>query len=113
MAREFHLGALISVITGAMVCPTGDPKELFDLLNYMTADNLDPHEIADAMKECRPSLFKQFPFLSDINIQEANSENFREWLSEQVKLHGEKFTVQPLPPGTHQVENNIFQPPEL
>ncbi len=113
MAKEFHLGALISVTTGAMVCPTGDPKEFFDLLNYMTADNLDSHEIAGAMKECRPFLLKQFSFLSDINIQRVNSENFQEWLSEQVKLHGETFTVQPLPPGTHQVENNIFEPPEF
>ncbi len=113
MAREFHLGTLLSVTTGAMVCPTGNPKEFFDLLNYMTADNLDPHEVADAMKECRPFLFRQFPFLANIKLQETNSENFKEWLSHQVELYGETFVVQPLPPGAHQVENNIFEPPEL
>ncbi len=112
MAKKFHIGALLSVTTGAMVCPSGDPKEFFGLLNYMTADNLDPHEIANAMKECRPSLFTQFPFLSDINIKEANPENFEEWLSSQVKRYGETFTVQPLPPGTHQVVNDIFNIPE-
>lgn len=112
MARKFHLGALLSVTTGAMVCPSGNPKEFFELLNYMTADNLDPHEVASAMKECRPSLFAQFPFLSNINIKEANPENFEQWLSDQVKLYGKMFTVQPLPPGAHQVENNIFNPPK-
>ena len=112
MAKKFHLGTLLSVTTGAMLCPSGNPKEFFDFLNYMTADNLDPHEVARAVKECRPSLFAQFPFLSNINIKEANPENFGEWLSNQVKLYGEEFTVQPLPPGTHQVENNIFNTPE-
>ncbi len=112
MAKKFHIGALLSVATGAMLCPSGDPKEFFDLLNYMTADNLDPNEVALAMKECQPSLIKQFPFLLKINIKEVNPENFEEWLSKQSQLYGEIFTVQPLPPGTHQVENNIFNPPK-
>jgi len=112
MAKNFHLGTILSITTGAMLCPSGDSKEFFDLLNYMTADNLDPHEVALAVKECQPSLLAQFPFLSNINIKEANPENFEEWLSNQVKLYGEIFTVQPLPPGTHQVENNIFNLPK-
>jgi hypothetical protein len=112
MAKKFHLETLLSVTTGVMVCPSGDPKEFFDLLNYMTADTLDPHEIANAVKECRPSLFAQFPFLSSIDINEATPESFEEWLFSQVKLHGETFTVQPLPLGTHQVENNIFNHPK-
>lgn len=112
MAKKFHLGTLLSVTTGAMLCPSGTPKEFFDLLNYMTADNLDPHEVARAVKECQPSLLEQFPFLSNINIKEIDPKSFEEWLSSQVKLYGEMFTVQPLPPGTHQVENSIFNLPK-
>lgn len=113
MAKKYHLGTLLSVTTGTMLCPSGNPKDFFDLLNYMTSDNLDPTEIALAVKECRPSLLSQFPFLSNINIKEATPENFEKWLSTQVKLYGETFIVQPLPPGTHQVENNIFNLPKF
>jgi hypothetical protein len=112
MVRKFHLRTLLSVITGAMLCPSGDPQDFFDLLNHMTADTLDPHEIAPAMKECRPYLIQQFPFLPDINIGEATPENFKEWLSDQTLVHGELFKVTPLPPGIHQVDNDIFRAPK-
>ena len=46
--REFPLGVVLSITTGKLLCPIGD---VYDILNFLTGDNLFTHQLPRAMRE--------------------------------------------------------------
>ncbi len=99
----FHLGDVLSVTTGRLVSPRG-MDGLYDILTWMTGDDLFTHQIPRAVDECREPLLAQHPPLARVHVPAALGEGSREraqrvlarWLAGQAATYGA-----PLPPGGH------------
>lgn len=100
--REFHLGDVLSVTTGRLLAPRG-MDAMYDLLNFMTGDDLFTHQLPRACDECRPGLLEQHPDLTPVEVpaEFRGPAHVEEWLAEQVARLGVTRTVSPLAAGDH------------
>jgi len=55
---------------------------IYDVLNFLTDDNLFTHQLPRAMKECEPTLRRYFPFLFP---DDPEMEQFLRQLDEQLE----------------------------
>ena len=99
--KRFHLGDILSIVPGCLVSPR-HINGVYDILNWMTGDQLFTHQLPRAARECEPHLKKQLPFLSEVDSSTVNESNWREWLDAQAKKYGEFFDVAPIPKEAHQ-----------
>lgn len=103
--REFHIGDILSVTTGALVSPR-HVGGVYDLLGFMTGEPLMTHQLPRASRECEPSLRAQFPDLACVEVPSPWPDGDPQtvvlgWLAEQVERYGETRQVEPLPPEDH------------
>ena len=101
MAKEFHLGDILSISTDRLVSPTR-MDGVYDILNYMTGDNLFTHQLPRAMEECAPYLLDQMPWLAEIQPDD-DVEDWEVWLLCQAAERGEYHFVQPIPADDHDI----------
>ena len=106
--KKFHLGDVLSITTGRLVS-TRHIGGVYDILNFMTGDNLFTHQLPRASRECALILLEQHPQLKEINADLVDKDNWKEWLGEQVKLYGEELTVSPLKTGAYEYIDPIFE----
>jgi len=71
--KNFHLGDVLSVTTGRLLSPKGIGG-VYEILNFMTNDNLYTHQLPRAAEECKPFLFSQFPQLDSPEMDFAVTE---------------------------------------
>ena len=133
MKRRFHLGDVLSITTGRLVSPR-HMDGVYDILNFMTEDNLFTHQLPRACDECKPYLLKQFPQLNTAFIQSAckildrevenrnsrdpeNGEpmplNITAWLEELTKRYGEYLEVETIPKEAHEKKNPLAEMQEM
>lgn len=63
--REFTTAELLTVIDGKMMCPIG---RIYEILNWVTRDNLMTHQLPRASREAEPFLRETFPSLAAITV---------------------------------------------
>ncbi len=100
--KLFQLGDILSITTEKLVSKRR-MDGVYDILNFMTRDNLFTHQLGRACNECKPSLLAQHPQLAAITGDEVTPENFNAWIEAQCAEHGEKLMVQQLPEHAHEV----------
>jgi hypothetical protein len=102
MSRSFHLGDVLSITTGLLVSPRG-VDALYDVLNFMTSDDLMTHQLPRAIDEASPDMLRQHPDLADVPVPEEfeGREHVERWLAEQVARFGEYRTLVPLASADH------------
>jgi len=66
--RTFELRAVLTVTTERLLTKRLGPHDngisaLYDILNWMTSDNLFTHQLPRAGRECKPWLLRWFPGL--------------------------------------------------
>ncbi len=126
--KEFHLGDVLSITTYHLVSPR-HIGGVYDILNFMTGDNLFTHQLPRAGDECRPYLIEQFPQLATPEMDSAvaelvdalkakngkmNAEKIvADWLAKQIAKYGEMFAVKPIPTNAHEVKNPIAEIAEM
>lgn len=95
--RVFHLGDILTVTTGCVVTPNG-VDGIYQILNWMTGDDLFIHQLPRASEECAPKLLEQHPDLAEITVPEdfGGEEAVWAWLDRQVRRFGETRLVAPL-----------------
>lgn len=101
-ARTFDLGDVLSITTGRLVSPR-HMDAIYDLLNFMTGDNLFTHQLPRASEECAPRILEQHPDLADVPVPEQfdDEAHVLRWLAEQIDRFGATRELRPLRPGDH------------
>src|SRR5688500_16791416 len=112
MAKQFHLGDILTITTGRLLSPR-HMDGVYDILNYMTGDNLYTHQLPRASDECKPYLLKQHPQLADIEVPDFKQVEVWGWLDEQVVRYGEQFDVEPIPQDDHTYRDPIEELQEM
>ena len=110
--KEFHIGDVLSITTGRLVSPR-HIGGVYDILNFMTGDNLFTHQLPRVSNECKPYLFEWHPQLKDVDASEVTPENWQEWLNEQVTRFGEDLTVRQIPEERHERRDPIEEMVEM
>lgn len=126
--KEFHLGDVLSITTGRLVSPR-HIDGVYDILNFMTGDNLFTRQLPRASDECKPYLVEQFPQFAATEMKpvlaelgdalkskgrKAKTEKVvADWLAKQVVKYGEMFAVKPIPTNAHEVKNPIAEAAEM
>ena len=104
--RTFHLGDVLSITTGALVSPR-HIEGVYDILNWMTGDNLFTHQLPRAADECLGPLLAQHPDLAAVvapdsfGSRDEAEANVAAWLAVQVIVYGETREVAPLAAEDH------------
>jgi hypothetical protein len=105
--KTFHLGDILSITTSRLVSPR-HIDGVYDILNWMTGDNLFTHQLPRASEECEGPLLAQHPDLANVVVPDNFGETADEakaavdrWLAEQVAVYGETREVAPLAAGDH------------
>lgn len=112
--RTFHIGDILTVITGRLVSPR-HIEGVYDILNYLTADSLFTHQLPRAGRECEPYLRERFPDLAAVEVPEefTDPDHVHRWLAEQVAAHGETREVEAMRDGIHEYRNPIAEAEEM
>lgn len=101
MSQKHSLAAVLTVTTDRFLC--SDIGELYDLLNYMTGDNLFTHQLPRATKVCKPVLLAQFPTLADVTVPYFGKYfgKYKAWLLDLGRVRGHELDVEPLESWQH------------
>lgn len=97
--ERFHLGAVLSMTTGKLLCKMDD---IYKLAAHLAGEPVWTHQLGRVMTESRQHLLAQFPALAGVTGEEVTPENFAAWLYERVNEHGEWFDVAPMPEHAHE-----------
>ena len=106
MPKKFHLGDILSITTGALVSPN-HMEGIYQILNFMTGDNLFTHQLPRASRQCEPYLVKQLPWLSEISAEDVNEKNWESWLAKKVEKYGEFHEITPIPTSEYKYQEPI------
>ncbi len=100
--KEFHVGDILSLMTGFLVSPSG-MDGLHSLAEYMAGESVWTHQLPRVMDECKEPLGNQFPDLRDVAVPERfdGADHVWRWLAEVTDKHGETRMVAPLPSVDH------------
>lgn len=101
-SKQFSLGDVLTVATGRLLTRRG-MSGVYDILNFMTGDDLYTHQIPRALEECGPHMRRQHPQVVLIEVPEVleSQENVWSWLASQEAVHGDSFCVTPIPAEDH------------
>lgn len=106
--KKFHISDILTVITGKMVS-IRNIEGLYDILNYVSNDNLHTHQLVRVMEEAKPYLIQQFPQLENVDISGMDDENLLTRIEDIEKEHGSYFEVKRLPEGVHDYINPVAE----
>ena len=95
--RNFDLGDVLTVTTGKLLSERG-MGGVYDILNFMTGDNLFTHQLPRALRACREPLLDQHPRLRGVEPKGAEHESIRAWLNERKADFGKQLAVAQLAP---------------
>lgn len=99
-SRMFGLGAILTVTTDRMLAR--DIGDIYELLNFMTGDNLFTHQLPRAAGECKPALLEQHPQLADIAVPDLpDADAYMAYLADLEDAYDAQLAVTPLPDHAH------------
>lgn len=104
--RSFHLGDILSVSTPYLLSPR-HVEGVYDILNFLTGDELFTHQLPRAQDECRPHVLRQLPFLAEIDMSGTTPDNYKERMASMVETYGEYHDLSPIPQDDHARRNPI------
>lgn len=110
--RRFHIGDILSVTTGYLVSPSG-MSGVYEILNYMTGDDLFTHQLPRAAEACRGPLLTQHPQLSEADCAGIDTYNHADRLAALVAQFGETLPVAPLSGGDYEPRDPITELAEM
>jgi hypothetical protein len=91
--KNFDLGTVLSITTGILLTDIGN---VYEILDYMTDDQLFTHQLPRVGREMEPILLEQFPQLKGIDTKNIDENNWKEFLDSQIAIYGNSFVVIPV-----------------
>lgn len=89
--KLFHIGDVLSIMTERLVSPDGI-SGLYNILNFLTGDNLFTHYLGRANRECKPWLGTQYPQLFPNEPRmDCLLHKLTDWLSGSIDTEHEKL----------------------
>jgi hypothetical protein len=78
-----------------------DIGKVYEILNFMTGDDLMTHQLPRAAEACEGPLKEQFPKLAEIVVPDKFPANdpktaVQEYLDEKIAVYGNSFEVTPM-----------------
>lgn len=99
--RDFDLADILSITTGRLLSHRR-MAGVYDILNFLTGDNLMTHQLPRAAQTCRGPLTEQLPFLTALTIaDEMEVDALFAWLAEAETRYGARHPVAPLATWEH------------
>ncbi len=93
-SRAFDIGDVLSVTTGVLVSERG-MEAVYDILNFLTGDNLLTHQLGRAADEMRSVIFRQHRALANISADGVTRDNWRAWLADQKTRYPTTYVLVP------------------
>ena len=93
---KFSTGQIISAGTGRLCCPS---EELYQVLNFLTGDNLFTYQLPRAFHACKNHVINQHPWLLELDVNSCNKDTWRKWLSDAETRFGSEHELEALPDG--------------
>lgn len=90
--KDFHLGDVLSITTGVLVSQRG-MGGVYDILNWMSGDNLFTHQLPRVAREASSVLLRAHPDLATVEKPTLKPDEVAPWLAEQVAQFGETVAV--------------------
>lgn len=112
MEKQFHIGDVLSITTGHLVSPRL-MDGVYDILNFMTDDNLFTSQLPRVSDECKPYLLAQHPQLKNVDASGVTTKNHQKWFDQQVARFGKKLLVRQVPCGQHKFRNPLNEAAEM
>lgn len=109
---DFDLGDILSITHHRLVSPR-HVEGVYDILGYMSGEDLMTHQLPRVSDECRPALLRQHPQLEAIQEPdfsgqgEVTKEIVMAWLGAQKAIYGDTLSVEPLQPGEHEYRDAL------
>lgn len=101
-AKHFHLGDVLSITTMRMLSPRG-MDGVYDILRFMTGNDVATHQCGRVARECAPFLLKQHPQLTIVQVPAITRENFASVLEGLCAEYGDEVMVTQLPENAHEI----------
>jgi len=98
----FDLGTILSITDGKLLTSMDN---VYEILNYMTGDDLYTHQLIRASQEMKPIILEQYPDLVNVDTSSVNRENWQEFLNSQIEIYGNGFPIIPCGLWQHQFIN--------
>jgi len=110
--KQFTIGQVISAGTGTLCCDIG---EVYEILNFLTGDNLMTHQLPRALRACKQHVIQQFPWMKWVedNKEACTPETWESFLASAAKEYGQTHELEPLPNGEWEYRNPIEEAEEL
>ena len=109
MTKDFDISDILSITTERLVS-TRHVEGVYDILNFMTGENLMTHALPRASRICAPALLKQHPKLRKVDVKGVNPKTWKTWLAVQRKKFGDTLPVKTLPPGAYEAMHPLDEP---
>lgn len=100
------IGQVLTAGTGRLCCDIGG---LYEIMNYLTGDNLYTHQLVRAYNVCAPWVKSQCPWLAQIDESGCTPETWRAWIADLAERFGAEHELQPLPPGIWESQDPIAE----
>lgn len=96
---RFSIIDVAQITTGISL--SGEIKSVYDILNFMTGENLYTHQLIRAGNICRDVLLERFPELKDIDASNVTKENSEAFCKELENKYGIYREVEKLEDGVY------------
>jgi hypothetical protein len=103
--RTFHISVVLSVLTGRLLCKMDD---IYDILDYMTNDELYTHQLPRVSQEIAPHIWEQTQLPKEIEQQCAellskqSEEYYAQFINEMATQYGDYFELYPVHSEDHE-----------
>jgi hypothetical protein len=108
--RTFTLGAVLSALSGKLLCSMDD---LYRVLNFLTGEDLYTHQLPRAFKVAAPFVAQQHPELALLDWSTVGRETWQPWLTAQVERFGPTLELEPIPFGAYEAMDPIAEAIEM
>jgi len=130
--KMFPLNVVLTVTTGRLLTTSNNPGDngigqLYEILNWITDDNLYTHQLARVAKECKPFLFEQFIELESVGVlwldvldalmkKHEAKKGIELWIDElKIKIPELKneYNIPQMPKDKHEIKDPILEAEDM